>query len=157
MKILIAASSSVNFESTISYLEKHSWTPQTEFRLLHIVEPSDITDLWLSLSGATRSRQLLAERQLEAQTQSSCTEKECLNAIGDAMQIESRILLGHIDEVLIREAQSWNADVVIVGLPEASIFGRFVEGGMLSRVVAEAPCPVIFSRKQRRKSSRKSA
>lgn len=158
MKILIAANSNENFESVITYLEEHSWMPKSEFRLLHVVEPSDHTDLWLSLSGATRSRQILGERQQEVQSQSPVTEEKCMRAIGDAeAHVNSSILVGHIEEVLVHEAKDWQADLVIVGLPAASFIGRYLESSMLSRVVSDTPCPVLFARKQRQDKARKSA
>lgn len=157
MKVLIAADSSENFEGAIEYLKDGAWTPECKFKLVHIVQPSDVTDLWLSISGATRFRHILSERQIEAKSESALTEEKCINALGSATELDSSITVGLIDEVIIRTAREWEADVVIVGLPKSTFLGRYTEGALLSRVLAEAPCPVLFARKHKELSPRKTA
>ncbi len=158
MKVLIAASCSDNFDAAIDYLKNNSWNLNSVFKLVHVIEPSDVNDLWLSLSGATRFRQILAERQLEAESQSAETEAKCLDAIGNNdTRLDTDILIGVIDEVVLKTAQDWEADVVIIGLPESTFIGRCIEGNFLSRVVADAPCPVLFTRKQKDNSVKASA
>lgn len=157
MKILVAASSSENFDGVIDYLRKGTWTPNSEFKLLHVVEPSDVSDIWLSISGATRFRQILTERKDEAESHLAETEAKCLDVLGSEADLNTRLLVGPIDEVVVQASLDWNPDVVILGLPESSFFGRYTEGPMLTRVLADAPCPVIFARKQGNARQEKSA
>ncbi len=153
MKVLIAANSSDNFNGAIEFLKGNTWAPQTMFKLIHAVEPSDVTDLWLSLSGATRHREILAERQQHAEDQLAEIKIRCEEAIGDSTTVETSIIIGRLDEVLGYIAQEWQADMAVVGLPESTFIGRCTEGAGFARVVEAAPCPVTFARVQKKAAS----
>ena len=157
MKVLVAADSSENFDAIIEYLRNSTWTAESAFKLLHILEPSDVTDVWLSISGATRFRHILTERREEAESQLAVTEAKCLDALGCDATVETKLLVGLVEDVVVKASLEWNPDVVILGLPKSTFIGRYTEGRMLARVLADAPCPVIFARKQRNAGQNKSA
>ena len=153
MKVLIAANSSDNFNGAMEFLKGNTWSSDTVFRLVHVVEPSDVTDLWLSMSGATRFREILSERQVHAESQLADTKSRCEKCLSEGAQLETSVVVGRLDETVGRIAQEWQADLAILGLPESTLISRYTEGASFARVVETAPCPVTFARVQKKEAS----
>ena len=156
MKILIAADSGNNFGAAMEFLKNSSWAAGSEFKLVHIIEPSDVTDLWLSMSGATRHREILLERQEHALSIVEAIKSDCLSILGDQCKLETDVIVGKVDQVVVETALSWEAELVVVGLPESTFISRCIGAAGFSRVFTDAPCPVTFARKvktERKKAS----
>jgi len=62
--------------------------------------------------------------------------------------LSTHVVLGRI----VSPAREWQADLVVVGLPEATFIRRCTEGASFARVMADAPCPVIFARAPKTKA-----
>jgi nucleotide-binding universal stress UspA family protein len=156
LKILVAADSGINFNAALDFLKNNSWAADSEFKIVHIIEPSDVTDLWLSMSGATRHREILSERQENALETIESIKSECLSVIGGEYKFETEVLVGKIDQVVISTALAWGAELVVVGLPESTFISRCIGTGRFSRVFSESPCPVTFARTARRENRKAS-
>jgi nucleotide-binding universal stress UspA family protein len=61
-------------------------------------------------------------------------------------QVESFVVTGPPADQLISHAESWNADVVIVGNHNRGAISRFLLGSTADRVVRRSPCPVLVAR-----------
>jgi nucleotide-binding universal stress UspA family protein len=146
MKVLIAANSSENFDAAIEFIKGNSWAPQAVFNILHVIEPSEVTDLWLSLSGATRHREIMQERQTHALERLAELKSACLESIGEKATIETSVVIGQLDEAVNRHARDWEADLVVLGLPKATFIGRYSQGISFAHMMQEAPCPITFAR-----------
>jgi nucleotide-binding universal stress UspA family protein len=156
LKILIAADSGNNFGAAMEFLKTSSWAADNEFKLVHIIEPSDVTDLWLSMSGATRHREILSERQEHALTTVETIKNECRSILGNECKVETDVIVGKVDEVVLDAALSWGADLVVVGLPESTFISRCIGTGKFSRTFSESPCPVTFARTAKSENKRAS-
>jgi nucleotide-binding universal stress UspA family protein len=156
LKILIAADSGNNFGAAMEFLKTSSWAADNEFKLVHVIEPSDVTDLWLSMSGATRHREILAERQEHALSTIETIKIDCRTILGNQCKVESDVIVGKLDQVVLDVALSWAAELVVVGLPESTFISRCIGTGKFSRTFSESPCPVTFARTSKSESKRAS-
>lgn len=145
MKVLIAASSGENFDAAIDFLKGNTWAPHTVFNLVHVVEPSEVTDLWLSLSGATRHREIMQERQTHALERLAQLKLQCAEGVGESPNIETSVVIGQLDESVSRLAKEWQADLVVLGLPKATFIGRYSQGISFAHMMQESPCPITFA------------
>jgi nucleotide-binding universal stress UspA family protein len=146
MKVLIAAKSSANFNAAIDFLKSNAWSPQTVFRLLHVIEPSDVTDMWLSMSGATRHREILLERQTHALAQLDELKELCAKNVAADNIFETCLVIGQLDDAVNRLAKEWQADLVVLGLPKATFIGRYSQGISFAHMMDASPCPITFAR-----------
>jgi hypothetical protein len=156
LKILIAADSGNNFSAAMEFLKNSSWAADNEFKLVHIIEPSDVTDLWLSMSGATRHREILSERQEHALSTVETIKKDCRSILGDECKVDTDVIVGKVDQVVLNAALSWGAELVVVGLPESTFISRCIGTGRFSRTFSDSPCPVTFARIPKSESKRAS-
>jgi hypothetical protein len=151
MKVLIAAQCGDDFDGALQFLETNTWAPNTNFKIIYVVELSDVTDLWLSMSGATRHREILSERHNFATHYLSEIEKSCREIVGVDAALESDVIIGRTSEAVIGTASEWEADIVVVGLPESTLVSRYAEALTFNHMVSKAPCPVTFARPRSRK------
>lgn len=152
MKILVAGQREDDFAGALDFLMNSHWSDGCLVRLLYVVEPSEVSDLWLSMSGATRYRFILAERQQHAEQTLQCILETFQRSLGEKFKFEVKLVVGRVSESVLQDSSDWNANLVVVGLPESTFIGRYVATATFSRVVSNAPCPVTFARSGSRKA-----
>lgn len=67
----------------------------------------------------------------------------------DGIEVGSCLLSGDADHQIIREAEEWKADLVVVGSRGLTSLEEFVLGSVATNVAKHAPCPVLIARTPR--------
>ncbi len=126
MKNVLVAVDSKSFGKAITqFIVNHFWPPDTQFEVLHVVEPSADSN---------------AEQEAE----------ELVNVVATAIRellpsalVKTRITSGNPEHEIVETACSWPAEVVIVGSHGRRGVQRLVLGSVSSAVVTAAPCSVV--------------
>lgn len=132
--ILVALDSSELSEQVIQVLNQLQLQPQTKIVLSHVI-PTGTNEL---ASDADRPHADLTEpqyRQIEKQLQSYQAELPC--------QSELEIVTGTPAEEIIRLANIYKPDLLVLGSRGLTGMKRILEGSVSSQVVEEAPCSVL--------------
>jgi nucleotide-binding universal stress UspA family protein len=58
-------------------------------------------------------------------------------------KVEQKIVIGNIYQIICREAQTWGADLIIMGTHGTSHLEDFLVGSNTEKIVRNAPCPVL--------------
>ena len=142
MRILLAVDGSVYSDAAAEELAKRPWPPQTEVKVITAVEmpvpvgmePWAISpDYFESLERASRQagQAVLDSTLLKLKT---ITEK--------TLKISSEIIQGSPAQVIVDEAESWGADLIIMGSRGLGIWNRLLLGSVSNAVVHHAKCSV---------------
>lgn len=68
------------------------------------------------------------------------------------IDIETKTVVGSAKEEIVREAESWGADLIVVGSQGRGFWGRMLLGSVSNAVVKYAPCSVLVVRKSESKN-----
>jgi nucleotide-binding universal stress UspA family protein len=60
--------------------------------------------------------------------------------------VDFEVAVGHPAEQIVRHAEAWNADLVIVGHRGHTFFKRWLSGSVARHVMDHAPCAVLVAR-----------
>ena len=146
MRILLAVDGSVYSDAAAEELAKRPWPPQTEVKVITAVEmpvpvgmePWAISpDYFEDLERASRQagQAVLDSTLLKLKT---ITEK--------TLKISSEIIQGSPAQVIVDEAESWGADLIIMGSRGLGIWNRLLLGSVSNAVVHHAKCSVEIVR-----------
>lgn len=90
----------------------------------------------------------LAEKNVKEAT---AEVRKCFE--GTELDLTAQVIRGFPDQVIIDEARSWNADLIVVGSHGRGFWGRML-GSVSSGVVHHAPCSVLVVRKSGSQTNR---
>ena len=141
MKILLAVDGSVCSDAAVQELVKRPWPPQTEVKVITAVEiPAPVgmepwaisPDYFENLEGAVRQAgQAVLDSALLT-----------LSTTDKTLKISSEIIQGSPAQVIVDEAESWGADLIIVGSRGLGVWNRLLLGSVSNSVVHHAKCSV---------------
>lgn len=146
MRVLLAVDGSPYSEAAISEVANREWPFGTEIRILSAFEmPLPATpEAWALppkyLDEIEQSGRNNAKRIVE-RAQEKVSQK-----IGDAVKIESKFVVGSPKNVILEEADNWNADLIVLGSHGYSAWERFLLGSVSQGVVSHAKCSVEVAR-----------
>ncbi len=144
MKVLIAVEDATFGEALADFVVKHQWPPSTDFKVVHVLEPIGIEHL-----SDVSYLPFLEDVSREAEKVSAALIRHVGLKIRDAFKtthVEEEVVKGKAREKLLEIAESWPADLVIVGSHGRSGVNRFLLGSVSDAVVSHAPCSVIVIR-----------
>ncbi|MGA8144914.1 MAG: universal stress protein [Candidatus Acidiferrales bacterium] len=140
MKILLAVDDSKYSQAAIESVLQRVHPPDTEVRVLHVLEPI-LEARW---SSQHVYAEMMAQRRQEA-TEMVKRAAESLKAVGFKMcsyALES----GIPKAVIIEEAKKWGADLIVVGSHGRTGLDRFLLGSVSEAVARHATCSVEIVR-----------
>jgi nucleotide-binding universal stress UspA family protein len=142
MRILLAIDGSPGSNAAVSEVAKRPWPEGSEIRVISAFElplpptpeawaipPAYFEDLDRSTRQYTRS---LVESTVE-------TLREKLPT---SVSVEGEVFLGPAKAVILEEAESWGADLIVVGSHGYRAWERFFLGSVSMAVVSHAKCSV---------------
>lgn len=146
MKILLAVDGSVCSDAAAQELAKRPWPPQSEVKVITAVEiPAPVgmepwavsPDYFENLERAVRQagQSVLDSTLFKLKTTSDKT-----------LKFSSEIIQGSPAQVIVDEAESWGADLIIMGSRGLGVWNRLLLGSVSSAVVHHAKCSVEIVR-----------
>ena len=142
MKILLAVDGSVCSDAAAQELAKRPWPPDTEVKVITVVEiPAPVGMEPWALSPDYFENLERTLRQAGQSVLDSTLPK--LKTITDkTLKISSEIIQGSPAQVIVDEAKSWGADLIILGSRGLGIWNRLLLGSVSNAVVQHAKCSV---------------
>jgi nucleotide-binding universal stress UspA family protein len=132
--ILVALDGSETAERVIQVLQELQLQPATKIILSQVIPPPE-SDLELVADRPHIQSQDVPYRQIEKQLQSYQTKLP-----GES---ELEIVTGDPAEEIIRLANIYKADLIVIGSRGLTGVKRIIQGSVSSQVVEEAPCSVL--------------
>jgi nucleotide-binding universal stress UspA family protein len=151
MKILLAVDGSVCSEAAAQELAKRPWPPQTEVKVITAVEiPTPVgMEPWAMSPDYFENLETAARQAGQAILESTLLK---LKTITDkTLKISSEIIQGSPAQVIVDQAESWGADLIIMGSRGLGIWNRLLLGSVSNAVVHHAKCSVEVIRTPRQK------
>lgn len=156
MKVLIGYDGSESANATFEELKRAALPRDTEILV------ATVASIWMpttdiaSLPGAAIASRRVAGTMAQLQNQTERTLKEAEEMLSEAAariksdfpdwQVETAVLSGDAALEIIRKADEWHADLIVVGSQNRSAIGRFFLGSVSQKVVIEANCSVRVAR-----------
>ena len=142
MKILLAVDGSACSDAAAQELATRPWPPQSEVKVITAVEiPAPVGMEPWAMSPDYFENLEIAVRQ----TGQSFLDRALLKlkTITDkTLKISSEIIQGPPAQVIVDEAESWGADLIILGSRGLGIWNRLLLGSVSNAVVHHAKCSV---------------
>ena len=142
MKILLAVDGSVFSDAAAQELAKRPWPPQSEVKVITAVEiPAPMGMETWDVSPDYFENLERSVRQAAQATLDNTLLK--LKTITDkTLKISSEIIQGSPAKVIVDEAESWGADLIVMGSRGLGVWNRLLLGSVSNAVVHHAKCSV---------------
>ena len=142
MKILLAVDGSVHSDAAAQELAKRPWPPQSEVKVITAVEiPAPVgMEPWTVSPDYFENLEISVRQAAQAVLDSTLLK---LKTISDkTVKISTEIIQGSPAQVIVDEAESWGADLIIMGSRGLGIWNRLLLGSVSNAVVHHAKCSV---------------
>jgi nucleotide-binding universal stress UspA family protein len=147
MKILIATDGSeYSVAASESFCQLVSTNKETQLRVLSVVEPiAPTAPFGVSDEYYVQARNAMKEAAVSAVDESAGLISKCLEGLD--IEVEKRTVTGRPKEAIVKEAEKWNADMIVLGSHGRGFWGRMLLGSVSAAVVKHAHCSVLVVRK----------
>lgn len=142
MKVLLAVADEEFGTAIADFVTSHHWPESTIFKVLHVIE---WTPPERELAAISSLRLYLEERQQYANAVSVRIIERIKRAL-PGYTIEEVILPGSPVARIVSIANSWQADMIIVGSHGRKGMSLFILGSVSLGVVTNASCTVVVIR-----------
>jgi nucleotide-binding universal stress UspA family protein len=132
--VLLATDGSETSNEAARAVAARPWPEGSEFRVISVEEP------WVIKSSRVKEEKAPQEAISAAQ---QVLGSAGLNATGE-------VLTGKPKEAILKDAQNWAADLIVVGSHGRRRIKRFLLGSVSEAVAMNAPCSVVVVRGPRK-------
>lgn len=148
MNILIAADGSEFSKEAIKKCSKLISTENSSVRVISAVEPMTPMGAEPFAVSADYMRDAQAELLNKAKGFAEEAEKMILEKFQNAkIETSRQVVIGDPARAIVEEAESWKADLIVVGSHGYGFWRRMVAGSVSQAVMNHAPCSVLVVRK----------
>ena len=146
MKILLAVDGSPYSDAAIEEIIKRPWPPQSEVKIITAFETPILIGVGLEPWPANYYEELQKTAREAAKTVMDNAIGK-LNEVSDkTLKISHEIIGGPPNQVIVEEAESWGADLIVMGSRGLGVWNRLLLGSVSSAVVHHAKCSVEIVR-----------
>lgn len=151
MKILLAVDGSLHSEIAARELANRPWPPESEIKVITAVEiPAPMgMEPWAVLPDYFENLESAVRQAAQDSLNSALLQ---LKTIADkTLKISSEIIKGAPGQVIVDEAESWGADLIVMGSRGLGMWNRLLLGSVSNAVVHHAKCSVEIVRTRQTK------
>jgi len=145
MRILLAIDESNFSEAAVLRVAAGPWPPDTEVRVLHVVEPPS---LLLGREMAAHDPEFEAVWKALRQQAQVLVEKVTDRLRRSELNVAPALTEGDPKSQIIDVANDWHADLIVLGSHGRKGLNRFLMGSVSEAVVRHAQCSVEIIRIQ---------
>ena len=148
MKILLAIDGSPHSQAAIDEVAQRDWPTGTEIEVLTVIHTKwpEVGDPVFFVASA--HAESLREQRRDAPTLLERAVEQIRTGTKD-LTITANTLEGVPHEVIVREAEDFGADLIVLGSHGYGPIRRAILGSVAAAVAVEAPCAVEIIRLQR--------
>jgi nucleotide-binding universal stress UspA family protein len=150
MKILLATDGSDYSKAAVNLVAERPWPEGSEVKIVSAVEIpyAPATEAWVLPDSYYSELDRGAREQAEAAVKDAVERIESGKASG--LEIITKIISGSAGEVILDEAERWDADLIVLGSHGYSGWQRFLLGSVSHAVATHAHCSVEIVRQKPR-------
>jgi nucleotide-binding universal stress UspA family protein len=149
MKILLATDGSAFGEEAVREVVRRPWPTGSEVRVAYVVEttPQPAAEMWAGsyedyFGELNQWKHAQGRQALESATR-------ILDAREDrTLRVTAEMLEGQPKRRIPEEAESWGADLVVIGSHGYGFWDRLLLGSVSQAVASHAPCSVEIVRRR---------
>ena len=148
MKILIATDGSDYSKAAVNSVAERPWPEGSEVKIITAMEIpyAPTTEPWVMPDSYSSELDRVAREQAEAAVKDAVERIESGKASG--LEMITKIISGSAGEVILDEAESWDADLIVLGSHGYSGWQRFLLGSVSHAVAMRARCSVEIVRQK---------
>lgn len=142
MKVLLPTEDPLFASALVEFVARHRWPKNTEFHVIHIVEP-----ILLDPASRLTFSALVSQTEHSVICQASKMVEQAaqeLRAAVPGAQVMHEVRGGRVLPELLAAARNGRADLIIAGSHGRSGFNRLMLGSMSLALLNEASCPVLL-------------
>jgi nucleotide-binding universal stress UspA family protein len=139
MRILLAIEASACSQAAVNEVATHEWPAGSEVEVLTVIH-SWVPQVFdpLFLFSAAEEETLEEDRRQAPRLIQDTVQKILKNSCN--LKVTGRILEGPPGDLIVKEAENWKADLIVVGYH--GLLHRLILGSVSSAVAGHSPCPV---------------
>lgn len=146
MRVIIGFDGSPGANAAVEAVASRRWREYTEIRLLAITDPVKPSVVGQIIPPIARMVEDI--NQSEHEWLEKLTKSALINLRKAGFNTSFNIHAGNPKQILVEEAEKWNADCIFLGVNRfGSRFERFLVGSVSAAVAARAACSVEVIRK----------
>ena len=140
MKILLALDGSPCSDAAVNEVARRPWPEDTSVRVVTVLEPpiTPTPETWALPASYYEEIELGLRKQGQNIIASALPKLQA----NKALSLSSIIVLGSPRPEILDEAETWGADLIVVGSHGYSALKRFLLGSVSQAVVSHAKCSV---------------
>jgi nucleotide-binding universal stress UspA family protein len=145
LKVLLAIDGSRYSEDAVTAVASSQWPPGTEIRIVTIVHS------WLPMMMeptfvlvAAHEQLLIESRQVAPSIVERAASK--IRTAHPELPVTTRVLEGSPKNLIVDEAETWEADLIVMGAHGMGAVKTFFLGSVSQAVTLRAPCSVLIVR-----------
>jgi len=146
MKILLAVDGSPYSDAAIEEVIKRTWPRQTEVKIITAVETPIMIGVGVEPWPADYYEELQKTARGAAKIVIDNAIRKLNEASDKALKISHEIIGGPPSQVIAEEAESWGADLIVMGSRGLGVWNRLLLGSVSNAVVHHAKCSVEIVR-----------
>jgi nucleotide-binding universal stress UspA family protein len=148
MKILLATDGSDYSKAAVNSVAERPWPQGSEVKIISAMEVpfAPTTEAWVLPDSYYSELERVAREQAEAAVKDAVERIESGKASG--LEVITKIISGSAREVILDEAERWDADLIVLGSHGYSGWQRFLLGSVSHAVATHAHCSVEIVRQK---------
>ena len=145
MKVILAFDGSEHSQAALAEVASREWPADTEIEVLTVIHSRWplVGDPFFTVASAHMESMQEQERDAPELLKHAVEE---IRRHAPRLAVTSKALEGVPHEVIVREAEDWEADLIVLGSHGYGRVGRALLGSVAAAVAVEAPCAVEIIR-----------
>lgn len=144
MKVIVALDDSPYAQHVVELIGRRHWPQDTEFKLLHVIEPLVIDD-WAEEDWPEMAQELERRRQKHAEKICADARHRIEKHIPDA-RVHFEIRHGNPKTQIVLAATDWEANRILIGAHGRGVCPHNLLGSVSRSVAEHSPCSVEIIR-----------
>ena len=133
-------------DAAVEEVIKRPWPPQSEVKIITAVEIPMMAGMGLEPWPVNYFEDLERSVREAATTVINNALRRLKEASDKSLKMSHAILGGPPSQAIVEEAQSWGADLILMGCRGLGVWNRLLLGSVSNSVVHHAPCSVEIVR-----------
>jgi nucleotide-binding universal stress UspA family protein len=149
MKILLATDGSDFSKAAVNSVAERPWPEGSELKIVSVMEIpyAPTTEAWVLPDSYYKELESAVKEQ--AQTAIKDAVERFRSGKPAGLEISAEIISGSPKEVILDEAERWDADLIVLGSHGYKGLQRFLLGSVSHAVATHAHCSVEIARQKR--------